>query len=213
MILLQDEMQRAKQTLQENKRLEDERRISDQRVSPSLLSSLSGANFCAQAAENEERRMAQFAEEKERKMRLRAEREAGTDVFSLFLLYIVYCFHIFVPCRGCCAQSSNSTEDGRPSGVFPLECLHFSFLRHCFVQVAHLMALRKNENERIAGQVGGSLPFSKISIYQVCQVREAEEKRDAEISAKNERLRQVLWQTLGHNGADMGCCRSLKRSD
>mmetsp|Transcript_59147 Transcript_59147/g.157112 ORF Transcript_59147/g.157112 Transcript_59147/m.157112 type:complete len:170 (-) Transcript_59147:1025-1534(-) len=59
MILLQDEMQRAKQTLQENKRLEDERRISDQR-----------------AAENEERRMAQFAEEKERKMRLRAEREA-----------------------------------------------------------------------------------------------------------------------------------------
>mmetsp|Transcript_59163 Transcript_59163/g.157146 ORF Transcript_59163/g.157146 Transcript_59163/m.157146 type:complete len:197 (-) Transcript_59163:1011-1601(-) len=196
MILLQDEMQRAKQTLQENKRLEDERRISDQRVSPSLLSSLSGANFCAQAAENEERRMAQFAEEKERKMRLRAEREAGTDVFSLFLLYIVYCFHIFVPCRGCCAQSSNSTEDGRPSGVFPLECLHFSFLRHCFVQVAHLMALRKNENERIAGQV-----------------REAEEKRDAEISAKNERLRQVLWQTLGHNGADMGCCRSLKRSD
>mmetsp|Transcript_59138 Transcript_59138/g.157096 ORF Transcript_59138/g.157096 Transcript_59138/m.157096 type:complete len:153 (-) Transcript_59138:1025-1483(-) len=54
-----DEMQRAKQTLQENKRLEDERRISDQR-----------------AAENEERRMAQFAEEKERKMRLRAEREA-----------------------------------------------------------------------------------------------------------------------------------------
>mmetsp|Transcript_59137 Transcript_59137/g.157094 ORF Transcript_59137/g.157094 Transcript_59137/m.157094 type:complete len:156 (-) Transcript_59137:1011-1478(-) len=150
-----DEMQRAKQTLQENKRLEDERRISDQR-----------------AAENEERRMAQFAEEKERKMRLRAEREAEVAA-------------------------------------------HKAAIRQRMVdrQVAHLMALRKNENERIAGQVGGSLPFSKISIYQVCQVREAEEKRDAEISAKNERLRQVLWQTLGHNGADMGCCRSLKRSD
>mmetsp|Transcript_59143 Transcript_59143/g.157104 ORF Transcript_59143/g.157104 Transcript_59143/m.157104 type:complete len:185 (-) Transcript_59143:772-1326(-) len=112
-----DEMQRAKQTLQENKRLEDERRISDQR-----------------AAENEERRMAQFAEEKERKMRLRAEREAEVAA-------------------------------------------HKAAIRQRMVdrQVAHLMALRKNENERIAGQV-----------------REAEEKRDAEISAKNERLRQEL---------------------
>jgi len=42
-------------------------------------------------------------------------------------------------------------------------------------QVAHLMSLRKNENHRIAGQV-----------------QEAEERRDAEISAKNERMRQEL---------------------
>eukprot|EP00286_Rhodomonas_abbreviata_P020425 CAMPEP_0181307972 /NCGR_PEP_ID=MMETSP1101-20121128/11187_1 /TAXON_ID=46948 /ORGANISM="Rhodomonas abbreviata, Strain Caron Lab Isolate" /LENGTH=494 /DNA_ID=CAMNT_0023414269 /DNA_START=21 /DNA_END=1505 /DNA_ORIENTATION=- len=44
-------------------------------------------------------------------------------------------------------------------------------------QVAYLQSLRKNENERIAGQV-----------------REAEAKRDAEISAKNEKMRQELEQ-------------------
>eukprot|EP00287_Rhodomonas_sp_CCMP768_P002010 CAMPEP_0196731396 /NCGR_PEP_ID=MMETSP1091-20130531/11150_1 /TAXON_ID=302021 /ORGANISM="Rhodomonas sp., Strain CCMP768" /LENGTH=499 /DNA_ID=CAMNT_0042074531 /DNA_START=11 /DNA_END=1510 /DNA_ORIENTATION=- len=42
-------------------------------------------------------------------------------------------------------------------------------------QVEYLAGLRKNENERIAGQV-----------------REAEAKRDAEISAKNDKLRQEL---------------------
>jgi hypothetical protein len=42
-------------------------------------------------------------------------------------------------------------------------------------QVAYLQSLRKNENERIAGQA-----------------REAEAKRDAEISAKNDKMRQEL---------------------
>jgi hypothetical protein len=42
-------------------------------------------------------------------------------------------------------------------------------------QVAYLQSLRKNENERIAGQA-----------------REAEAKRDAEISAKNDKLRQEM---------------------
>lgn len=42
-------------------------------------------------------------------------------------------------------------------------------------QVAYLQSLRKNENERIAGQA-----------------REAEAKREAEISAKNDKMRQEL---------------------
>uniref|UniRef100_A0A7S4KXL4 Trichohyalin-plectin-homology domain-containing protein n=3 Tax=Guillardia theta TaxID=55529 RepID=A0A7S4KXL4_GUITH len=63
-------------------------------------------------------------------------------------------------------------------------------------QVAYLQSLRKNENERIAGQV-----------------REAEAKRDAELSAKNEKLRRELEEMRALNTAQLQKKAEQKRLD
>lgn len=55
----QEENKRAMQTLADNRKLQEEKRISE-----------------LQAREDEEKRIQYFAEEKERKMKMRAEREA-----------------------------------------------------------------------------------------------------------------------------------------
>jgi len=112
-----EENKRAMQTLADNRKLQEEKRISE-----------------LQAREDEEKRIQYFAEEKERKMKMRAEREAEI------------------------ATQKQAVRQ-----------------RMIDRQVAYLQSLRKNENERIAGQA-----------------REAEAKREAEISAKNDKMRQEI---------------------
>lgn len=62
-------------------------------------------------------------------------------------------------------------------------------------QVEHLQSLRQNENERT-----------------MLQVREAEAKRDAEISAKNEKMqREIMDIRQSHCKAPLSCVPQISR--
>jgi hypothetical protein len=80
-------MDRAKRTIEENKRLQEEKKLAEQQVIffPTRMLIWRDDKHAPQAMENEEKKIAFFAEEKERKMRLRAEREAGERRESITL--------------------------------------------------------------------------------------------------------------------------------
>ncbi len=103
-----------------------------------------------------------FAEEKERKMKMRAEREAEIAAHKQAIRQRMID-------RQVRASSSMAIL------ILILQYPEQAGLTFACAQVAYLQSLRQNENERTA-----------------MQVREAEAKRDAEISAKNEKLQQEL---------------------